>query len=276
MNTLLDKEYVHNGTSVIYKELWNKIYMNPANTNYGYIKPTGGFWTSNYSSDNLSSWLEYLLDECPDMLEEALLKDNIILKLYSNSKLLTIENKNDFMNLRDSNLTTKLNKPSKILYQYDYTYINEILDYEKIAQLYDAIYVNPYADKSLYNYSVPTMLIMNPNIIEYFKKVNAYYDETQKRIIVNNIGKPELISNVDESYYKLVNVIKSEFNKLVNNIKTINDLAMVKNELQNKFINSKDIDFLINKNLSKKDIIDTILHNLEVDNSNLVKRLIKK
>ena len=276
MNTLLDKEYVHNGTSVIYKELWNKIYMNPANTNYGYIKPTGGFWTSNYSSDNLSLWLEYLLDECPDMLEEALLKDNIILKLYSNSKLLTVENKNDFMNLRDSNLTTKLNKPSKILYQYDYEYINEILDYEKIAQLYDAIYVNPYADKSLYNYSVPTMLIMNPNIIEYFKKVNAYYDETQKRIIVNNIGKPELISNVDESYYKLVNVIKSEFNKLVNNIKTINDLAMVKNELQNKFINSKDIDFLINKNLSKKDIIDTILHNLEVDNSNFVKRLIKK
>lgn len=271
MIDLLNQEYVHNGTNIIYKELWNKIYMNPENT--GYLKPTGGLWTSHYTIDNLSDWLEYLKDYKQEMFEFALNKNNILLKLKKDTKLLTILNENDYKNLKDSNLTIKLDVPVTILAYYNYYTVTEIPDYEKLAYIYDAIYVNPHADISLYNYSIHTMLIINPDSINYFKQIDSYYDKKEKRVIAKNIGNQEKILNIMESYTKLVNIIKKDFYKKLESKSTLKEL---RKDLLENYMRSSDIDYLIQKEIPKYNILKTIIHNLEADYNKDTKKLLKK
>ena len=265
MDKLLEKEYAHNGNNKISRELWHDLYINPHEFS---IKPTGGLWTSEYNKDTFSGWFEYLIEDNPDLLEEAIEKNNILLKLSNKTKLLKIIDKNDFKNLKDSGFTTKIN--------FESADFNEILDYKKIKELYDAIYVIPWADKSLYNYSVNTMLIINPNIIEYYKIVHAYYNNDKKRIIVNSIGDKEYLDDINENYYKLVKTIDSVYKELYYKTITTSDLRKIRDTIFNIFIYDNSIDPLIKKELYKSEVIYSIIHNLEAKYNDNSKKLIKK
>ena len=274
MNNLLDNEYLHNGTSIIYKELWSKIRMLPLDSQY--IKPIGGFWTIPYYQ-NYSEWIDYLFYHKKEEYYEAIKNDNLLIKLNNNSKLLTISDSNDFKNLRDSKLTLKLNTPIHILNYFDYVNIYEIPDYEKISELYDAVYVKPCSDQSLLPYSVSTMLITNPNAIDYFKpiKIDYYEEDASIYSTVKSIGEPQKIQDLEENYIRLVEIIKNDLLKMItsNNKVCIDELETT---LKNKYINNEDTMNLIRKDIDKLHAIRTIINNLMVDIKKEEKKLLKK
>ena len=272
MENLLDKEYLHNGTDIIYKELWNKIYMNPANGNY--TKPIGGFWTVPFY-ECYSEWLDYLYTHDKSMYYNALIKNNLIVKLKNNTKILIIDNENDFKNLKDSNLTIKLNQPIPILKFYDYVNIDEIPDYEKLADLYDAVYVNHNSDDALFLFSVKTMLIINPNSILYYKPVSLTNDEEGEMEILS-IGKEETIKPLNRDYYELVSLIKKDFEPLINSITSLDDLKRIKELIHNKYFNNNYLEYLKGENISISDVVKVIINNIEVDNKDIIRKQLKK
>ena len=272
MENLLDKEYLHNGTDIIYKELWNKIYMNPENSNYA--KPVGGFWTVEYN-ETFSEWIDFLYDRKRSMYYDAVNKKNLILKLKDKSKILTIKDKNDYKNLLNSGLIMKLDTPIKQANIFGYDIIEEIPDYYKIEELYDALYVTPYGDTSLNTFAVNTMLILNPDAIDYFKRIEFLYttEDDICSMEVKTIGKKEKIKQITDNYYKLFNLIENEF---INKIKSSKDLNTIRNILIKEFNSNDKIDLLIRNGIEKTIIIRSIIHNIETKHKDEIKRLIKK
>ena len=277
METLTKNEYLHNGNSIIYKELWNKLYMNPLN--HKYVKPIGGFWSTKYY-ESFSEWMDFLYYSRPEMYWQAKYKNNLIFKLNDETKILKLEDKNDYKNLKDSGFTKKLDRPIEMPNYFNYDTIYEIPDYYKIEELYDAIYVNPGADISLKTFAVNTMLVTNPNAIDYFKTIDLTFEEDQdvhiSYMTVNSIGKKQKIKEVTEKYNKLVELIKKDFIKHLAQATNEEELISILEHLKNKYINNNnDIDYLCN-GIVKYQIIYSIIHNLQVEHKDDIKKLIKK
>lgn len=277
MDNLVSDEYLHNGNSIIYKELWNKIYMNPINLKHDYAKPVGGFWTVKFY-ESFSEWMDFLLRRRPEMYYDAKTKDNLLLKLKDTSKILRIMDKNDFKNLKDSNLTVKLDTPIKKANLFDFVIIDELPNYEKLEEIYDAIYVNPMADISLNTFAVSTMLIMNPNAIDYFKTVKLSFEEEYDTpyMSIESIGRPQKIKDVTDNYIKLYELIKKDFISSIDRMSNIDELHNIKSMIEDKYMFDNTIDNLIRHGIKKIDIINSILHNLQVEYKDDIKKLLKK
>ena len=132
MSLLLDDEYFHFGTDILYKELWGKIQMIHKSN---YTKPIGGLWTSPVNSYYLCDWLRYreFRDRYNFDLFVANQKSSLV-KFKSDAKLLNISTENDFKNLKDSGFVITLDEHIK-LYTCDKP-IFELPDYEKISEYF--------------------------------------------------------------------------------------------------------------------------------------------
>lgn len=259
MNNLLDVEYFHFGTNNIRKELWLNLYM--INEKYNYSKPLGGLWCSNQNAYNFCDWLTYKEEEEEKPYDYDIYvgnKTSSLVKFRDNVKLLSINNKNDFKNLKDSGMTVKLDTPIKMYGLLDYEYIYELPDYNKIKKLYDLLYINSYADRSLNQYSVNTMLAINPNTIEYFKPINCDY--YTKEII--SIGEKEYIKDLDSNYLELLKYLKEYLLKL--NYDTKNNLLNAK-EIADTLLDNKDITDRLPNDIDKKHALGVAITNINND-----------
>ena len=209
MNKLLDKEYFHFGSSDIYKELWLHIQMDQFYKNYS--KPLGGLWTSPQNPDYLCDWLRYM--EFKDQYNFDLYvanKDSCLVKFKKDSKLLSIETTNDFNNLRDSGFTTKLDTPINLHPSIANNPIYEIPNYEKIAEFYDLMYVDYFVKDCFKQFSVNTMLAINPDSIEYYKSINANYLYHE----ITSISDKKYISEPNKDYYKFLLYVNNLFKEI--------------------------------------------------------------
>ena len=64
-----------------------------------------------------------------------------LIKFKEDTRFLRIKTKEDFNNLKQSGFITQLENPIVLRGDYDYIYIHELLDYEKISEHYDLIYI---------------------------------------------------------------------------------------------------------------------------------------
>ena len=271
MENLLDKEYLHNGTGEIYRELWGNIY-----TISNYLKPLGGFWTIPYSEEYFSDWMDYLYDTDKTRFDIARNKENVLVRLKNNTKLLIVNDKNDYKNLKDSGLIITLDKPIRKLVGYNYVDIYEMLDYESISKIYDALYINPWINNSLYSYSVKTMLIMNPDIIDYYKKVLINYDIEDSTLL--DIEDKRKINDLDNNYMKLYKYVNKLFNDIIKeyNINDEYDIEIFKKTLLKSIINNDTMTNLINEKLNKEYVLKVMINNIIINyKNNRTKKLIK-
>ena len=266
MENILDKEFLHNGTGEIYSELWQKPHL----TTLPYVKPVGGFWTVPFNDSFFSIWLEYLQENDMQAFYDVINKKNVLVKLKSNTKLLTITSEEDLDKLRKMNLTIKIDEPIvKEVNNYSYT-ITEIPDYEKIFELYDAIYINPWTKSTstlLKPYSVATMLILNQDVIDYYRTVTLEYNADYDMLNVKEISEKKTIKKPNKKYYELINIIKEELIPLLKKLDGIDkeNLLSLIEEIKKKYVNSSDFDKYFDNNLRKTYVIINIIDNIITD-----------
>lgn len=150
--------YVHSGSKYFDKYLFNKI----TNREH-WVKPLGGLWGSPLNS--ACSWLQWCKENSFNSLigsEKYGNKDNeFLFKLKPNAKLLYIDNsvQLESMPIIEDELLSGVYK---------------ILDFEKLAEEYDAIEVSISSDHrlyyDLYGWDVDSILVMNPDSIELVNK----------------------------------------------------------------------------------------------------------
>lgn len=234
MEKLLQQEFFHFGSNKILKELWLNIQTCQSGTNY--IKPYGGIWTSHINSYNICDWLAYKEEKDPINFDIYVgQKTSCLVKFKDDSKLLKIENNNDFKNLKDSGYTKKLETPIEInRYTYYTITIDETIDYDKIANEYDLLYVSNIYEDYFRNYSIVSMLGLNPDSIEYYKSVEADYLNHQ----IIKIGEKQYITEPSHDYYDLVNKVRLLFTTInsQNYSDFIEKLSKMKKELEEKTI----------------------------------------
>lgn len=205
MGKLLQEEFFHLGTDKIFIEQWLNIQMDQIYKNC--IKPYGGLWTSHQNPFSLCDWLEHKQQIEPFNRFDYYFISSCLIKFKENAKLLQINNENDYKNLKESGYIITLKDPIILDKGYYKKVLNELLDYEKISDFYDLLYVNNQVDVSLQNYSVKTMLALNPNSIEYYKPLVVDYENN--RIIETK--KKEYIKKPDDSFYKFIDYVRSLF-----------------------------------------------------------------
>lgn len=230
MEKLLQEEFFHFGSDKILKELWLNIQTCQSGTNY--IKPYGGLWTSHTNNYNLCDWLMYKEEKDPMNFDIYVgQRPSCLIKFKDNSKLLKIENNNDFKNLKDSGYVKKLETPIEInKYTFHTTTIDETIDYDKIANDFDLLYVNNILNDYFRNYSVTSMLGLNPEAIEYYKAIDADYINHE----IIKVGDKQYITEPTKDYYDLVNKIRKLFTitSNTNYNEYIKTLTTMKKELE--------------------------------------------
>lgn len=139
-------------------------FIEPKNNNF--VKPTGGLWASPYTPGNMciSPWYEWCSYEMPHWIENH----GVVFELKDNAKVLVINSKEDL-------------KKTFEKYKYDSDIaIFQILDFEKIAQDYDCIYLTARGemvtrfshDYTLYGWDVESLLVLNIDCVINSYKIN--------------------------------------------------------------------------------------------------------
>ena len=184
-------------------------------------------------------------------------KKSSLIKFKNDAKLLTISNENDFKNLKDSGLIKKLEEPIRISNRFDFIYVYELPDYEKIKKIYDLLYVDTFTDKSLYQYSVDTMLAINSDAIEYYRPLKCDYIERQ----ILSIGDKCTIADPSQDYSLLLKYLREI---IISKVKQFNDneLYEIKKKLLKLTLNDKDIIKLIPYNIDKEHALRVAIMNV--------------
>lgn len=253
---ILEKEFVHIGTDKIHKELWQNINMDQK---YRLTKPYGGLYCSNYH-EYVSDWLCFAEAELEETYEYISSLPACLIKLKNNTKLLVLKDKEDVNNLKENDLIINYEHNPLVInkhyYQYEVTFLP---NYEKISTIYDAIYIIPSIDNAFRQYDIPTLLITNPDAIEYYKPFS--YNNTT----ITDIKNKEEIKELNEDYFKYYKYIESKFS----NIDATNYEEYIEklNELRNLIINDqnnlcKNLDFEINKEIDNRILLQTITNNI--------------
>jgi len=249
MNTLLNEEYVHIGTDTIKKELW--LYPQMEQIYKDYIKPYGGLWTSHQNNDTLCDWLEYKEEE--NKLEELYHLKSCLIKFKEKTKLLIINSNNDYKNLKDSGFIKILEIPIIIDKWYYKLIINELIDYEKICNYYDLLYINDMAHNNLRNYSIKTMYTLNPDCIDYYKPLIVDYKNHQILKTLNKI----YIEEPNQEYYKFIEYVKTLFNTInENNYEIYIKKLYEESKSIIKYLKEND------NNINNSLIIETVVRNI--------------
>lgn len=242
----LKEEYFHLGTDNIYEELWLYPQMEQIYTTY--IKPYGGLWASEQDSYTLSTWIGYKEEETPISYFDSL--KCCLIKFKEHCRFLKLETKNDYKNLRDSGFVWELNKPIQLYSYGDINLVSEVLDYEKLCDYYDLMYVSPGANISLSDYSINTMFALNPESIEYFKPISVdFYEhkilsEGEKKFIPEVNKKHILFLNYVENlfeeiesdnYEDYIKKLYNETKRVIEEVNKISDSISVENDISIKY-----------------------------------------
>ena len=142
------KNYIHYGHTKFDKSMFNKIKNVDCST-----KPKGGLWASDVEAEHgWKDWCE--AEEFRDCKEE----NSFSFVLSDNAKILYIESVNDLESLPKGKDKFGLNFSSWYL-----------LDFEKLAETYDAVEVSISSDfdlyYKLYGWDCDSIVIMNPDIV---------------------------------------------------------------------------------------------------------------
>lgn len=275
MKKLLDEEFFHFGTDRIYKELWLNIQMDQIYKTY--TKPYGGLWCSHQNNYVLSDWIGYKIDNDEFYQKEFLdFLGSLLIKFKTASKTLIIEDKNDYNNLKNSGFIKKLEEPVNLNKWYCQQYIDELIDYEKVSEFFDLLYINNTANKNLSNFSIRTMLALNPNCIEYYKPVIANYNEYK----IISIGEKTFIEEPNKDFYLFKEFVNSLFKEITATSyeEYINKLKKMKNDIESK-LNSEisNLNFKFPHDINLSHLINTIVRNIYREKyMEEQKRLIKK
>ena len=108
---------------------------------------------------------------------------------------------------KDSKMAVECTIKDDIIFIYGEATTKAKLDYEKIARDFDLLYIFPLANESLHNYSINTMLALNPSIIDYYKPIE--FDLSKKTI--TNIEDKKHIKQASNEFIKLTEYIKLIF-----------------------------------------------------------------
>lgn len=140
------EKYVHYG----HKTFDKRLFANISNCLLG-VKPEGGFWASNVNAKfDWEDWLK--LNEHQEIVDG----DKFIFTLSEEAKILRINSIEDLEEL------------PQIKYKFIPSWT--MLDFEKLATMYDAIEINISNDPklyfTLYTWDCDSILIMNPDIIQ--------------------------------------------------------------------------------------------------------------
>ena len=142
------KNYIHYGHTKFDKSVFNKIKNVDCST-----KPKGGLWASDVESEH--GWKEWCNEnEFRDCDKE----NSFTFTLSDDAKILYIESVNDLESLPKGKDKFGLNFSSWYL-----------LDFEKLAETYDAVEVSISSDfdlyYKLYGWDCDSIVIMNPDIV---------------------------------------------------------------------------------------------------------------
>lgn len=212
-----DEKYIMIGTPVITKELFRKV-LRPLNT-YG-LKPSGGFWASKHLFNDylISPWFSYLTKNATSIARYKDLNNSVIFSLKENSKILTINNINQVMELCK-------NYPSyhHILgYHKEITDSNKTFDYEKLSQDYDGIYIdfnyfqNQIETNIFDSFSCNSILLFNLECIKEFQTAPIMFDIDNRYSIPHikeeSISSPTII-NEESNEHKILSILSQEIFK---------------------------------------------------------------
>lgn len=250
MDSLLKQEYFHAGTDHIYKELWLNIQMEQI---HQFSKPYGGLWTSHLrvDSNRICDWIDYLDEENNIELERLSYKKSCLIKFKENVKFLNIQTANDFKNLKDSGFVKNIQNPN----------FSELLDYEKIADYYDLLYVKFSTHPSFKSFSINTMLALNIDSIEYYKPITVDYINQK----ITSVDSKKQITEPNENFYQLVNFITQIFNNMEMDYTNYNEYVNVLYHNIQKTINIVKETYPklnIKKDININFLIKTIVQNI--------------
>lgn len=209
-----NKRYIMIGAPVITKEIFRNV-LRPLN-NYTFI-PNGGFWSSEYiGPESISPWYKYLM-YAKELARKKNINNSTIFTLKDNAKILTIDSSKQIIEL------------SKQYPSYHHIlgfHFSErsprttTLDFEKISQDYDGIYVNlkklNNSDSHSFNeWDVNTLLLFNLDCIKEYQKAPIIYNiddeydypyieesklETPQKIETESY-EHQILSNLSETIY---------------------------------------------------------------------------
>lgn len=149
----MDNIFIHTGHNSYDKALFNKIRNVPL-----FVKPTGGLWGSPI--DSSLDWTSFVNRE--NFEKQKYGKSSFKFRLNT-TKILYINSVNDLDRL------PHLNTYENVLGKHLSSSYDE-LDFEKLAEIYDAMVVYISADYNLYyrlyGWDVDSVLVFNPNVVE--------------------------------------------------------------------------------------------------------------
>ena len=142
------RRYIHYGHTKFDKRVFNKIKNVDCST-----KPKGGLWASDVESEH--GWKEWCNEnEFRDCDKE----NSFTFTLSDDAKILYIESVNDLESLPKEKDKFGMNFSSWIL-----------LDFEKLAEIYDVVEVSISSDfdlyYKLYGWDCDSIVIMNPDVV---------------------------------------------------------------------------------------------------------------
>lgn len=144
----MDRVYVHEGANTFVRSNFVPIKNSP-----DWIKPQGGLWAS--PEDAHFGWHDWKIANHYDYGSS----EKFRFTLSPDAKLLVIDNVNQLMDLPHQHTSLS-----------EITSFGRILDFEKLAQLYDAMLVYISEDDELhwqlYGWDCDSLLVFNPDVIE--------------------------------------------------------------------------------------------------------------
>ena len=160
----MDK-YLSVGTNIISNDLFREIHNS---VNKKSIKPSGGFWMTEFNPNlpAYNCWLDYIFER------------HIHLLFYKNKGVNPFKQPCSVVSLKKEAKIYNLSSADEYMYLLNnYGDDNNIINFEKLANNYDGIFVNLLSlnrclkeeDSSLFSsFSVNTMLLFNVDCIDYY------------------------------------------------------------------------------------------------------------
>lgn len=159
--------YLSIGTKYISKSLFQPI------KNGNGFKPYGGIWATihNKKYKNYNEWMDYVI-----------LNPYILFNVYKDNPL---EIPAVYLTLKEKTNIFKLNNKEALDYLLKTYPLNNWIDFEKLTQNYDGIYIDilelarcttKEQFNNLLSYSVNTLILFNPDCIDYYQKTTIKID----------------------------------------------------------------------------------------------------
>ena len=214
-------EFVHIGNFDIKKEMFIDI------LNDG-IKPYGGFWAcpNNNIDGSISDRTDYILENLNGKFLRFNENRGCLFNLKETASILYLLNDDDVKKVKEKFSNGKY------------------IDYEKISNIYDALYVNPYSlsynlrQNEFYNWNMRSLVVFNLDCIEEYVPFEFEIVQNKGAYIIKTYENKK-VKPLPSNYYYIRNIIynllKIKMEKQSDD-KTIN-IEKIKFELMNELRN---------------------------------------